>query len=107
MMQADQITQITNNQLFLLLARKRKQAKIIMVALTMLIFLSIHICWAFIPAFVNLRVPEGSAVSLGVWFTVAMILTAIVLSGYYSLVSGKKLDALNRQLIKELNHEQQ
>ncbi len=106
-MQTDQIARINNNRSFLLLTRKRKQTKIVMVSLTMLVFLLIHIGWAFFPALINLRVPENSAISLGVWLAVVMILTAIVLSGYYSLVSGSKLDALNRQLIDELKHEQQ
>ena len=77
-----------------------------MTCLTMLMFLFTHICWAFFPDFVSWRMPDDSNISLGVWFTVATVLTAILLSACYSLVLGKHLDAENQQLIEELSHEQ-
>tara|TARA_B100000446_G_scaffold74809_2_gene70653 strand:+ start:49461 stop:49697 length:237 start_codon:yes stop_codon:yes gene_type:complete len=76
-----------------------------MVILMMGVFLPTQIIWAFFPEVIGIRFPAGGAVSLGVWFTVLVVVTAIILSGYYSLVMGKRLDALNEKLMREIEHE--
>lgn len=104
-MQAELIRDIGRDPLFLELSRKRRKAKIIMVSIMMLVFLTTQIIWAFFPAFVSMRIPSGSSVSLAVWFTVIVVLTAIILSGYYSLVMGKQLDKLNEDLLRKYEGE--
>ncbi len=74
-----------------------------MVALMLLVFVSTQLIWALFPEVIGLRLPANSPVSLGVWFTVLTVLCAIALSGVYSLILTKPLDALNEQLIREIN----
>jgi uncharacterized membrane protein (DUF485 family) len=100
-----EVERFLNNPSFVLLTKTRKKIKMAMVILTMLVFLTIQILWAFYPEIVNVRVPTNGATSLAIWLTVLMVVAAIFLSGYYALVAGKKLDALNKQLLSVLKHE--
>ncbi|NIB40673.1 DUF485 domain-containing protein [Pseudomaricurvus alkylphenolicus] len=99
------IEQMRNSPGFVALSRKRRESRIAMVGLMMLVFLTYLTCWAFIPGVINARVPEDSPVSIGIWFTVAVVVLSIILSGYYTLVIGKKMDRLNQQLLKEVDHD--
>ncbi len=85
---------------FIKLLKLRRRAKIMMLSLMMVVFVTSQILWAFFPEIVNQRIPEGSNVSLAVWLTVLVVLSAIGLSGYYSLVTGKQLDKLNDERVR-------
>jgi len=76
-----------------------------MISMMMLVFLGYLISWAFFPQFVNLRLPADSSVTVGIWFTVVVVLVAIILSAYYSMIAGKQLDILNEKLIKDIRHD--
>ena len=104
-MQTEQLKELGSNSLFLELSSKRRKARIAMVAIIMLVFMTTQVIWAFFPEIVGMRVPGTSSVSLGIWFTVFVVLSAIGLSGYYSLVLGKQLDELNEKLMREIGHE--
>ena len=77
-----------------------------MIGLMLFVFFSYLLSWAFIPQFVNLRLPENGSVTIGIWFTVLVVLVAISLSAYYAIFAGKQLDELNEQLLKETGNDQ-
>lgn len=104
-MESEQLKELGSNPLFLELSSKRRKARIAMVIALMLVFLTTQLIWAFFPEIVGMRVPGTSSVSLGIWFTVLVVLSAICLSGYYSLVLGKQFDELNEKLMREIGHE--
>ncbi|MBR9911966.1 MAG: DUF485 domain-containing protein [Gammaproteobacteria bacterium] len=104
-MQAELIKQLMQSSTFIELYQKRRRARTLMVVLMMLVFLTTQLIWAFFPDIIGVRIPADSSVSLGVWFTVLVVLTAIGLSGYYSLVMGREQDKLNEKLMREINHE--
>jgi len=90
---------------FIELVRKRRRLRLVITGLMLLVFLGYLISWAYFPQLVNLRYPTGSAVSLGIWFTVIVVLAAIILSAYYSIIAGRKFDELNDQLISDVHHD--
>ena len=94
-----------NNPNFKALAYKRHRLRVQMISAMMLVFGSYLVAWGFFPELVNYRIPVNGPVSLGVWFCIFVVLFAILLSGYYTMFAGKKLDALNEKLLQDFNHD--
>ncbi len=87
------------------LAHKRRQLRVIMTGLMLFVFGAYTICWAYFPSVLNLQVPTNSAVTVGIWFTVVVVVLAILLSAYYALIAGNQLDELNNQLRELVAHD--
>ncbi len=77
-----------------------------MIGLMMLVISAYTMCWAYFPSFVNLRLPADSSVTVGIWFTVLVVIVAITLSAYYAVFAAKQLDELNDQLRMEVGHDE-
>jgi uncharacterized membrane protein (DUF485 family) len=104
-MSALSLSEIRKRPAFIELVQKRHRLRITMVSTMMFVFLAYLISWAFFPEFVNLRVPSDSSVTVGIWFTVIVVLVAILLSAYYSMIAGKQLDALNEKLLEDIHND--
>tara|TARA_R110000851_G_scaffold333529_1_gene514799 strand:- start:8595 stop:8918 length:324 start_codon:yes stop_codon:yes gene_type:complete len=87
------------------LVRQRQKLRFTMIGLMMLVFISYLILWAYFPALANVRIPADSPVTLNIWFTALVVVVAIGLSAYYSMVGSKKLDEYNKKLIQDINDE--
>lgn len=92
---------LVNDSLFKDLVRKRRATRIFMVSLMATVFLGTQVIWAFFPDLVNTRFPAGGPVSLAVWFTVAVVVFGIALSGIYAMVLGKRLDKLCQSVLEQ------
>jgi uncharacterized membrane protein (DUF485 family) len=99
------LSDISKHPAFIELVRKRFKLRVTMIGLMMLVFITYLISWAYFPQLVNLRLPADSSISIGIWFTVVVVIVAIVLSAYYSIFAGKELDELNKKLLKEVGHD--
>ncbi|NIB43496.1 DUF485 domain-containing protein [Pseudomaricurvus alkylphenolicus] len=100
-MTSNLIERLQNDPDFHVLSRERHKSRVFMAGAMILVLAFYLICWAYFPALINARIPAQSSVSLGVWFTVAVVLISIGLSGYYTLVVGRRHDQLNQKLLGE------
>ncbi|AEE24412.1 MAG: DUF485 domain-containing protein [Alteromonadaceae bacterium] len=99
------LADISKHPRFIELVKKRHQLRVTMIGLMLTVFMSYLVAWAYFPGLVNTRLPSDSSVTIGIWFSVFVVLVAIFLSAYYAVVAGKSLDALNAQLIKEIEQD--
>ncbi|QHJ11567.1 Inner membrane protein YjcH [Paraglaciecola mesophila] len=99
------LVDISKHPRFIELVKKRQQLRVTMIGLMLTVFMSYLVAWAYFPEWVNTRLPSDSSVTIGIWFSVFVVLVAIFLSAYYAVVAGKTLDGLNAQLIKEVEHD--
>lgn len=104
-MSPEKLEEISQLPAFIELVKKRQKLRFMMIGLMMLVFLSYLIAWAYFPEFVNLRLPSDSHVTVGIWFTVLVVVSAIGLSAYYSSVGGKSLDELNEKLLQDIRND--
>lgn len=99
------LSDVRKHPAFVELVKKRHKLRVRMIGVMLLVFMSYMVSWAYIPQFINTRLPANSSVTVGIWFTVLVVLVAIILSAYYAMVAGKSLDKLNAQLLKDVNHD--
>ncbi|SEK88882.1 Uncharacterized membrane protein, DUF485 family [Colwellia chukchiensis] len=104
-MSALSLSEIRERPAFKELVQKRRKMRVTMISMMMLVFIGYLFAWAFLPEFVNLRLPADSSVTIGIWITVVVVLVAILLSAYYAMIAGKQLDLLNEKLIKDIHHD--
>ncbi|MFT6951479.1 MAG: uncharacterized membrane protein (DUF485 family) [Paraglaciecola sp.] len=99
------LSEIRKHPAFIELLKKRHKLRVNMIGVMLLVFMNYMVSWAFFPQFINARFPDNSSVTVGIWFTVVVVLVAIILSAYYAMVAGKPLDKLNAQLLKDVGHD--
>lgn len=98
----DFIQSVKKRPLYSALVSKRKKIRRVMMTIMMLVFFTVQLLWAFFPNVVNTLVPGNTSFSLAIWFTVFIVIIAILLSWVYALVLGPKLDRMNDELQKEV-----
>lgn len=98
----DFIQSVKKRPLYNELISKRKKIRRVMMTIMMLIFFTVQLLWAFFPNVVNTSVPGDTSFSLAIWFTVFIVVIAILLSWVYALVLGPKTDRMNDELQKEV-----
>lgn len=101
----DDIARICDSPLYRELLRRRRRMRI---ALSGIMFAGFGLylgIWAWWPGVMNTFLPAGSAVSVGIWATVLVVVLASVLSGYYVLRASPRTDRLSERLLEELGIE--
>lgn len=98
----DFIQSVKRRPLYSAMISKKRKIRRLMMTIMMLAFFIVQILWAFFPKIVSSLGPGDDSFSLAIWFTVFIVLTAILLSCVYALFLGPKLDRMNEQLQKEI-----
>lgn len=96
------VEDVLSTPLFHELIRRRRRLRVGSLSIMLLIFGLSQVIWALYPELANRAVPRDGGVTLAIWLTVAVVLSAIALSGYYAVVAGRALDRLSERLIRQI-----
>lgn len=101
------IAKLQNSPEFKQLIRKRLRVCVILSVIMIAFFSCYFLCMAYLPEFMGRSLFDSSVISIGVYFSIALMLLGVLLSGFYSWWSSNKIDPMKDKLIKEFLDEKE
>jgi uncharacterized membrane protein (DUF485 family) len=95
------VAKIANNPKYRELVQKRSSFAWLLTAIMLVIYYGFIFVIAYAPSFLGTPITEGGVTTIGLPIGVAVILSAIILTGIYVRRANGEFDDLTRQLIQE------
>jgi len=86
--------------------RKRLRVCLALSIIMVAFYSSFYLCMAYLPGFMATPVSDTGVVTIGLFYGLASMWLAVILSGYYAWWSTNRYEVMKDALVQELRDEQ-